>query len=106
MVRLEQFQQIELKVALVTDARPHPNAEKLLVLTVDVGGSQKEIVAGIARHYTAQELINKRIVLINNLEPVTIRGVTSQGMLLAAQDAAGLSLLVPERPVEPGAVVR
>ena len=106
MLTIEQFQQMEIKIARVIKAQPHPNADRLLVLTVDVGGIQKEIVAGIARHYTPETLVNKLVVLVNNLEPATIRGVTSHGMLLAAQDAQDLSLLIPERPVSPGSSVR
>ncbi len=105
MATLEEFQKLELKVAQVVEARPHPQADKLLVLTIDAGGIRKEIVAGIARHYTPGELVGKRIVVVDNLEPATLRGVVSQGMLLAASDAEGLSLVVPERPVAPGSVV-
>ncbi|MBI3615945.1 MAG: hypothetical protein HY211_05445 [Candidatus Omnitrophica bacterium] len=88
------------------EAKAHPNADKLLVLKVDTGESQKEIVAGIARHYNPEDLLNKRIVIVDNLEPATIRGVISNGMLLAAQDGEKLSLIVPERPVASGSKVQ
>ena len=106
MVTIEQFGQLEFRVARVLEAQAHPNADKLLILKIDVGDVQKEIVAGIARHYRPEELVNKLIVVVNNLQPATLRGVTSEGMLLAAQDGESLSLLIPERPVAPGAVIR
>ncbi len=106
MVTIEQFRQLDLKVARIAAAKAHPDAQKLLVLTIDVGGVQKEIVAGIAHHYRPEQLVDKLIVVVNNLEPATIRGISSSGMLLAAQDGEGLTLLVPERPVAPGTLVR
>ena len=94
-------------VGEVLSTEQHPDADKLLVLKIDTGGGEKEIVAGIARHYQPGELLNKLIVVVDNLEPATIRGITSYGMLLAAQDEAGsLTLLMPERPVAPGSAVR
>ncbi len=70
------------------------------------GSGSKEIVAGIARHYRPEELTGKLIVIVDNLQPATLRGVTSHGMLLAAQDGEALTLVVPERAVSPGATVR
>lgn len=106
MATIEQFRELELKVARVLEARPHPDADKLLVLGIDTGAERKEIVAGIARHYRPEELVGKLIVVVNNLEPAVIRGVTSQGMLLAAQDGETLTVVSPERAVSPGAAVR
>jgi len=106
MATLEDFKKLELRVARVLEARAHPNADKLLVLTIEVGGAQKEIVAGIARHYRPEELTGKTIVVVDNLEPATLRGVTSNGMLLAAQDGEVLSLLTPDREVAVGSAVR
>ncbi len=105
MATIEQFHQIQLKVARIVEAKEHPNADKLLVLKIDTGDSQKEIVAGIARYYTPAELVGKLIVVVDNLEPATIRGVVSNGMLLAAKDGENLSLVQPERFVVPGASV-
>ena len=106
MVTLEEFSRLELRVARVVKAQAHPNADKLLVLTIDTGSNQKEIVAGIARHYLPEELVGKLIVVVDNLQSATIRGVASQGMLLAAQDQGTLALWVPERPITPGSLVR
>lgn len=106
MATIEQFRQLQLKVARVLEARAHPNADKLLVLRIDTGESQKEIVAGIARHYRPEELVNKQIVVVDNLEPAMIRGVLSNGMLLAAQDGEHLTLVVPEKSVASGSQVQ
>ena len=106
MITLEDFLKIELKVAQVVEAKVHPNADKLLVLTVDTGAERKEIVAGIAPHYSVSELVGKKVILVNNLQPATLRGVVSNGMILAAKEGELLSLVVPERPVASGASVR
>ncbi len=106
MASIQDFQKIELRVAIIEEAAPHPNADKLYVLKIRVGEVQKQIVAGIRLAYGETELPGKRIVIVDNLEPAVIRGVESQGMLLAASDENGLSLLVPERPMTSGARVR
>lgn len=106
MITIEDFAKIELKVAVVLEAKAHPDADRLLVLIVDTGTEKKEIVAGISQHYKPEELVGKKVVVVNNLQPATLRGVVSNGMILAAKDGEGLSLVVPERPVAPGAVVR
>lgn len=106
MITLEQFRTLELKVARVAEARIHPHADRLLVLTVETGEDRKEVVAGIALHYKPEELVGKQVVFVNNLEPATIRGVLSEGMILAAQGGEVLSLVVPERAVAPGSTVR
>ena len=106
-ISIGHFGTIELRVATIITAAPHPNADRLLVLTIDLGAEQRQLVAGIRAHYEPQELIGKQIVVVANLEPATLRGVESQGMLLAASDSEGrLAIVVPERPVAPGAQVK
>lgn len=106
-ISIDDFRNIELRVATITAAAPHPNADRLLVLTVDLGSEQRQLVAGIRAHYEPQDLIGKQIVVIANLEPATLRGVESQGMLLAASDSEGrLAIVTPEKPVAPGAQVK
>ena len=78
------FAKLELRVAKVLEVRPHPNADRLLLLQVDVGDQQKQIVAGIRHHYEPEQLVGKLIVIVNNLEPAMLRGEPSNGMLLAA----------------------
>jgi methionyl-tRNA synthetase len=74
-------------------------------LQVDVGGEQRQIVAGIRTHYTPEELVGKQIVVVANLEPAKLRGLESQGMLLAASDDARVIILTPEKSVQPGSRV-
>lgn len=106
-ISIREFLNAELRIARVTAASPHPNADRLLVLTVDLGAEQRQLVAGIRAHYTPEELIGKDIVVVANLQPAMLRGIESQGMLLAASDAEGrLALVVPERPVAVGSGVK
>ena len=102
MATIDQFRQLQLKVAKVLEANLHPNADRLLVLKVDTGETQKEIVAGIAPHYTPADLVGKLVVIVDNLEPATIRGVVSNGMALVAKDGEHLILITPEKPAAPG----
>ena len=106
MITIEQFQQVELRVATVKTATPHPNADRLLVLTVDLGGEERQIVAGIRAHYDPATLVGTQVVVVANLEPATLRGVQSQGMLLAASGDGKLAVVRPAEPVPAGAVVR
>ncbi len=106
MITIEQFQQVELRVATVKEAAPHPNADRLLVLTVDLGGEERQIVAGIRAHYDPAALVGTQVVVVANLEPATLRGVQSQGMLLAASGDGKLAVVRPAEPVPAGAVVR
>jgi methionyl-tRNA synthetase len=106
MITIEQFQQVELRVATVTEAGPHPNADRLLVLKVDLGGEQRQIVAGIRAHYEPASLVGTQVVVVANLAPATLRGVESQGMLLAASAEGRLAVVRPAAPMPAGAVVR
>lgn len=106
MVSLEDFKKLELIVARVKEVREHPDADRLWVLKIDTGKEEKQLVAGIRKAYTAEELTGRQIVIINNLEPAVIRGQESQGMLLAVGDKDGITLLSPDREVELGSPVR
>ena len=107
MISIEEFGKVELRVATVTAAEAHPNADRLVVLSVDLGDEQRQLVAGIRAHYTTEELVGRQIVVVANLQPAKLRGVESQGMLLAATDASsgGVIVLSPEKPVAPGSKV-
>lgn len=106
-VSYEDFAKLELRVAKVLAAREHPNANKLLLLLqIQVGDVEKQIVAGIRGHYEPAALVGRQIVVVNNLEPAVIRGEESNGMLLAASDSQGVVLLRPDREVEPGSGVK
>jgi methionyl-tRNA synthetase len=97
-VSYTDFARLELRVARVIEARPHPNADKLLLLQIDVGDEQKQIVAGIRQFYTPEELVGRKIIVVNNLEPAMLRGETSSGMLLAATSGEKVVLLQPDDP--------
>ncbi|MEK7229882.1 MAG: methionine--tRNA ligase subunit beta, partial [Candidatus Binatota bacterium] len=103
MISIDEFRRIELKVATIKKAEPHPNADKLLVLQVDLGSEERQIVAGIRGHYAPEELIGKQVVVVANLETARLRGLESQGMVLAASDGERIVILTPEKQVSPGA---
>ena len=107
MISIDEFRKIELRVATVKSAEPHPNADKLMVLQIDLGEEQRQICAGIKGHYTAEQLVGKNIVLVANLAPRVMRGQESQGMLLAASNAdrSKVIVLTPDGDIEPGSVV-
>jgi methionyl-tRNA synthetase len=105
MITIDEFRKVELKVATVKSAEAHPNADRLLVLKVDLGSEERQIVAGIRAHYTPEELVGKQVVVVANLETAKLRGVESQGMVLAASDTDRIVVLTPEKEVAPGAKV-
>ena len=105
-VTYDDFARLDLRVATVLAAREHPNADKLMLLSIRVGEEQKQIVAGIRGHYTPEELTGRQIVVINNLEEAVLRGEESQGMLLAASDGDAVVLLRPDRQCEAGAGIK
>ena len=105
-ITIDDFKKVELKVARVTAAELHPKADRLLVLKLDLGAEQRQVVSGIRASYPdPAAMVGKQVVLIANLEPAVIRGVESQGMILATQDEGGISVLAPDRLVTPGSGV-
>ena len=108
VVTYDDFAKVELRVALVKAAKPVPKADKLLELSVDVGEpAPRTIVAGIAQAYPdPQALVGRRIVVVANLEPRALRGITSHGMLLAAGEAPNLSLVTVADGIAPGTRVK
>lgn len=106
MITIADFQNLELRTAEILDVKLHPNADRLYVIQIKVGDTNKQIVAGIRQHYQESELVGKKVVVVNNLEPAVIRGVESQGMLLAASNTEKLTLVTPERDIPSGAQVR
>lgn len=106
MVSIDEFRNMEIKVAKVVEVKDHPNADKLYVLNVDIAGEIRQIVAGIKKFYTPEELLNKNVIVVANLVPAVIRGVESNGMLLAASVEENLAVLTTDRPIISGAQVR
>jgi methionyl-tRNA synthetase len=101
----DQFSKIELRVAEVVAAEAVPKSKKLLKLTVSLGSEQRTVVAGIAEHYQPADLVGKKVVIVANLEVARLMGIESQGMVLAASSAEGLSILTLDRDLPPGAKV-
>jgi len=105
MVKFDEFKKLDLRIAQIKEVENHPNADKLYVVKINIGSEERQMVAGVREHYKAEELKGKNVVVITNIEPATIRGVESQGMILAAKDSNGLSVLVPEKDVEIGSTI-
>jgi len=106
MATIDDFKKIELIVVQIKEAKEHSNADRLYVLKVDTGTEERQIVAGIRKSYSPEDLIGRKVILVKNLEPATIRGEESQGMVLAASDDEGISLLSTDRDLPLGAVVK
>ncbi|MDE2998835.1 MAG: methionine--tRNA ligase [Gemmatimonadota bacterium] len=105
LVPFSEFQKLEFRVATVASAERVPGADRLLVLQVSLGDEQRQIVAGVAEQYRPESLVGRQIVVATNLEPATIRGVSSEGMLLAASADGRVALLQPDAEVPDGAEV-
>ena len=109
VIAYEDFAKLDLRVATVLEVADHPNADKLLVLKVDLGGEQKQIIAGLREFLPHEALLGRQVVVVANLLPRKMRGLESQGMLLAASDVSGASrrvvVLTPAEAVPPGSVI-
>lgn len=106
-ITINDFTKIKLRVGRVTEATDHPNADKLIVLKVDLGDEQRQLCAGLKGHYTTEQLVGKNLVIVANLAPRMMRGVESQGMLLAActPDYSSVVVLTTESDIAPGSAV-
>jgi len=106
MVSFEEFSKLDLRIAKIEEVEEIEGSDKLYKLTISLGEEKRTLVAGIKKWYKKEELIGKEIVVVANLEPRVIKGVTSQGMLLAAISKNGdVSLLVPDKEVEEGSKI-
>ncbi len=105
VIAIEDFRKIDLRVAEVVACSRVKGADRLLKLDISLGAEKRSIIAGIAAHYPPETLVGKQIIVVYNLEPALIRGVQSQGMLLAAQDKNGLGLLTVDKKLAPGSGV-
>lgn len=105
-IQYDDFAKLELRVATVLECRPHENADKLLVLQIDLGNERRQICAGLRQVYQPEQLVGKQIVVVANLAPRQMRGEPSQGMLLAASDSDGRVIVIsPSQPVSAGSKV-
>jgi len=109
LIGIEDFAGVDLRVATILEAKRVSGSDKLVKIQVDLGQERRQIVAGIARHYSPEELVGKQVVVVANLKPATLRGEVSNGMLLAAsttKDPKELSVVTLDRPIRPGSKVK
>jgi len=106
-IQFADFTRLDLRVARVIEAADHPNADRLLVLKVDLGDEQRQICAGLKGRYTPEQLVGRNLVIVANLAPRTMRGVESQGMLLAASsdDHTQVITITTSEDIAPGSRV-
>lgn len=106
-IQFDDFAKVQLRVATVLECKAHPNADKLLVLQIDLGDEKRQICAGLRQHYEPEQLVGRQIVVVANLAPRQMRGEASQGMLLAATDLATGKVIVvsPSDSAAPGSKV-
>ena len=106
-ITIDDFAKVQLKVGEVVACERVENSDKLLHETVKIGEEVRSIVSGIAKYYTPEEMVGKRVVVVTNLKPVKLRGVLSEGMILCAEDKDGnLALVSPEKEMQSGGSVR
>ncbi|MDW7652228.1 MAG: methionine--tRNA ligase [Bacillota bacterium] len=107
LITIDEFARVDLRVAQITEAEKIEGADKLLKLRVNLGTEDRQVVAGIAKHYQPEALAGKTVLFVANLKPVKLRGIRSEGMLLAASDDEGrLVLVTTEAPIAPGSQVK
>ncbi|MCK4240945.1 MAG: methionine--tRNA ligase subunit beta, partial [Candidatus Atribacteria bacterium] len=105
IISIEDFSKVEMKVATIESAEKVENAQKLLKMIVDIGGEKRQLVAGIAEFYEPEELVGKSIIVVTNLAPTKIRGIESNGMLLAATKENRLALLTVDKGIDSGSKI-
>lgn len=105
-VTIDDFKKLEFKVGKILEVTPHANADRLYVVKVDLGGETRQVVAGIRQFYPdPAALVGKQIVVVANLQPAMLRGVESQGMILAATGGGTVAIVSPEKEIPPGSKV-
>jgi methionyl-tRNA synthetase len=105
-ISIDEFQKIDLRVAMVLAAEAVPKSKKLLKLRVSLGSEERTVLAGIAEHYTPADLVGKKVVVVANLQPAKLMGIESQGMVLAGEGEQGLGVMTLDRDLPPGAKVK
>ena len=105
-ISFEDFKKIDLRIARVVDVKEHPDADRLYVIQIDTGDETKQIVAGIRSEYSPEDLVGRKVVVVNNLDPVTLRGQESRGMILCASSGGTPIILTPEKDVPQGTPVQ
>mgnify|MGYP001571711700 CR=1 FL=1 len=107
-ISFDDWKKINLKVGKILSVEDHPSADRLYVLKVDLGTETRTLVAGIKKYYTKDQLLNRKVIVFVNLQPAVLRGVKSEGMILAAVDETTdtVTLLQPEKDIKPGSIIR
>ena len=105
-ISIDDFAKIDLRAAKVLSAEKVPKTEKLLKLTLDLGSEQRTVVSGIAGAYTPEQMVGRTVIYLANLKPAKIRGVVSQGMILAAGAETVLAMSALDQDVAPGTKIR
>ncbi|WIV13877.1 methionine--tRNA ligase [Proteiniborus sp. MB09-C3] len=105
-ITIDDLDKVDLRIAKILEAEKHPDANKLLVLQLEVGDEKRQVVSGIAKYYSPEELIGKNVVLVYNLKPIKLRGVESHGMILAADKSKNLTLVTAMDDIGSGAKVK
>ncbi|AAT43459.1 methionine--tRNA ligase subunit beta [Picrophilus oshimae] len=101
-IDIDHFHTIDLRVARVIECEKVEKSRSLLRIILDLGDERKQIVSSIADYYKPEDIIGRNLIIINNLKPAKFMGIESQGMLLAAEDESGVSLLTTDKDVKPG----
>jgi len=105
MITIDDFKKIELRVAKVLEAERVEGSDKLIKMQLSLGEEKRQIIGGIGKAYEPEQLIGREIIIVANLEPRSLMGLESQGMLLAASDENGIALLAPDKEVTPGSKI-
>lgn len=106
MITFNDWKKLDIRVGKILEVQDHPSADKLLVMKVDIGNEVRTIVAGIKNYYTKKELKGRRVVVFVNLEQKELRGIKSEGMILAAVKDDKVVLISPEKDIDIGAVIQ
>ncbi|HPU62980.1 MAG TPA: methionine--tRNA ligase subunit beta, partial [Mobilitalea sp.] len=106
-ITYDDFAKLQFQIGEIIACEEVKNSKKLLCSQVKIGSQVRQIVSGIKAHYTPDQMVGKKVMVVTNLKPAKLAGLISEGMILCAEDAEGnLSLMVPERPMPPGAEIR
>lgn len=105
MISFDEFKKMDIRVGKIIGVEELAGADKLYILKVDIGSETRTIVAGIKPYYRKEELLGKIVIVLVNLQPRTIRGIESKGMLLAGLDGSTLGVLTVDRDLKPGTTI-
>jgi methionyl-tRNA synthetase len=105
-IKFSEWEKLDVRVARIINVKTHPNADKLYLLEIDLGNEKRQLVAGLKMYYKPEELKDKLCIVFANLEPATIRGIKSEGMILAADSGKDVVILQPEKDIKLGSKIR